>query len=240
MSTDISHMFSVTSYTSTRTGSENPPDELQISEEEFTQIKAEIIPSGLLLRAQWQSAANPSLIYWETQVQVPRTKGTQQAERRERRRRTRRLGSGRLLRGVRPKSCPLKGPKTTKNKIQADSIWRHLWYRKEFHLCLYWGQPSQEQPLGCTSTHPKLGQRGESDPQEKVGTEDAHDEEETVGGEVGAVDAPCGRSAEMRGLWWAGLFRPVYTAAALQVCRASEATGLAKVPALSQRVSSPE
>ncbi len=125
-------MFSVTSYTSTRTGSENPPDELQISEEEFTQIKAEIIPSGLLLRAQWQSAANPSLIYWETQVQVPRTKGTQQAERRERRRRSRRLGSGRLLRGVRPKSCPLKGPKTTKNKIQADSIWRHCGTARSF------------------------------------------------------------------------------------------------------------
>ena len=56
-------MFSVSSYTSTGTGSENPPDELQISEEQFTQIKAEIILSDLLLRAQWQRAANPSLIY---------------------------------------------------------------------------------------------------------------------------------------------------------------------------------
>jgi len=149
-------------------------------------------------------------------------------------------GVGQAAQRGETQELPIEGTQNNQKQNPSGLDMETLWYRKEFHLCLYWGQPSQEQPLGCTSTHPKLGQRGESDPQEKVGTEDAHDEEETVGGEVGAVDAPCGRSAEMRGLWWAGLFRPVYTAAALQVCRASEATGLAKVPALSQRVSSPE
>jgi hypothetical protein len=58
MSTDVDHMFSVASSPATRMGSENPPDELQVSDEVFTQIKANIIYLGVVLRIQWQVAAS--------------------------------------------------------------------------------------------------------------------------------------------------------------------------------------
>jgi len=56
--TDIAHLLSVASSPATRTGSENHPDELQVSDEVFAQIKANIIYLSLVLGAQWQRTAN--------------------------------------------------------------------------------------------------------------------------------------------------------------------------------------
>jgi hypothetical protein len=47
--TDIAHLLSVASSPATRTGSENHPDELQVSDEVFAQIKANIIYLSLVL-----------------------------------------------------------------------------------------------------------------------------------------------------------------------------------------------
>jgi hypothetical protein len=82
------------------------------------------------------------------------------------------------------------------------------------------------------------GTGGKGDPQEKVGTEDAHDEEETD------MEKWERLMYHADGVWrcagWGGrAFSPVYAAAALQVRRAWEETGQAKVPGLFQRVSVP-
>jgi hypothetical protein len=56
--TDIAHLLSVASSQATRTGSENHPDELQVSDEVFAQIKANIVYLSLVLGAQRQRTAN--------------------------------------------------------------------------------------------------------------------------------------------------------------------------------------
>jgi len=177
-STDVDHMFSVASSPATRMGSENPPDELQVSDEVFAQIKA--------WYCEFNGRQQPILslasgVIHQTQIRVPQTKGTQEEERKEERGRARRLGSGRPRRGVRPESWTPRQAKR-KSKLGRGLNMETLVATQGVSSSLALGPtiagaiPGSHEFASQASTE---GTGGQSDPQEKVGTEDAHDDEET-------------------------------------------------------------
>ena len=187
-STDIDHMSSVASSPATGTGSENPPDELQVSDEVFAQIKADIIYLGVVLRIQRQAAAN-LVSRKRRDPPDPDLGATNQVDTRRRKKRRTREGDETGVRQAaqrgETRELPIEG--TPRQANQISKLGRGL----DMETLVATQGVSSSLALGPTiagatpGSHEFASQAwmegtgGKSGPQEKVGTEDAHDEEET-------------------------------------------------------------
>jgi len=187
-STDVDHMFSVASSPATRMGSENPPDELQVSDEVFAQIKADIIYLGVVLRIQWQAAANLVSRKWRDPPDPDSGAANQRDTRGRKKRRTREgeeTGVGQAAQRGETRELPIEGAPgqaKRKSKLGRGLNMETLVATQGVSSSLALGPtiagaiPGSHEFASQASTE---GTGGQSDPQEKVGTEDAHDDEET-------------------------------------------------------------
>jgi hypothetical protein len=186
-STDVNDMCSVTSSPATGMGIKNPPDELQVSDEVFAQMKADIIYFGLALRVQWQGGANLVSHKRRSPPDPDPGAANQGDTRSSKKRRTEgeETGVGQATQRGETRELPIKGtPAQVKTKSK-------LVHGLDMETLVVPQGVSSSHALGPTVTGATPGSReytsqawmegtrGRSEPHEEVGIEDAHDEEET-------------------------------------------------------------